>query len=232
MKIFSLAISFFILCGFYQLQAEEVLISPATGESFILDVDPSEPFFNVIDHIHEHLIGSVEEETEEKLQFSYSLDFPRVAAKKVKQKTARYYSLPVTAKEKENIRYIIRSLAKYQWDDLAKEKSTLEKVGDSINHIHPLRFLQCVFTDEELKTGLFVIRHKSIVWGKYYDGLKKSLNEESQSNILQFVDDFAHHVGVSPHAILPYIQARQWSGLIDYLLNSIPRQGDTARYGL
>ena len=193
----------------------------------------------MIEQIESYMIQSDQEidfsnfDGDKEISFSYTLGFPGIFAKKGKQKVTRNYSAAVTSTEKENIRHIIRSLAKHNWAQLAKSESTLKKTGDKINHIHPLKFLQTVFTDEELKVGLYVIRNKSLVWGEYYDGLKKSLNEESDANnMVQFVPDFANNVGVNVHAILPYIQSRQWNVLIDTLINSLPRQGNPDRYDM
>lgn len=221
------------------LNAKEVVVTPDNGNSFIIEIEPSTPFLDVVEEIENHLILAQETNEEDSVSeergvsFSYTLGFPGIFAKKAKMTGPRNYGAPVTSAEKENIRYIIRSLAKYNWAQLAKEESSLKKAGDKINHIHPYRFLQCVFTDEELKTGLFVIRNKSLVWGDYYDGLKKSLNDESDlNNLIQFTPDFANNIGINMNLIMPYIQTRQWSIVIDVLINSIPRQGNPDRYGM
>jgi hypothetical protein len=234
MKMLSTILSLMIFSTL-QLCAKEVVITPTNSDSFIIDVEPSAPFLEVVEQIQGHLAemdnGMVEEG--EEISFSYALGFPGIFAKKAKTATTRNYNSNVTASEKENIRFIIRSLAKYNWAQLAKEESSLKRAGDKINHVHPLRFLQTVFTDEELKVGIYVIRNKSLVWGEYYDGLKKSLNEESDSNnFLQFLPDFASKVGVNLQAILPFAQTRQWNALIEVLIQSIPRQGNPDRYDM
>lgn len=234
--ITSVITAIFVFAGFC-LNAEEVIVTPSSGESFILDVDPTESFLDVVEEIQNHLVNSgLNQENdldEEQLSFSYTLGVPGIFIKRAKPAGPRNYGASVNASEKENIRYIIRSLAKYNWAQLAKEESSLKKAGDKITHIHPFRFLQSIFTDEELKTGLFVIRNKSLVWSDYYDGLKKSLNEESDlNNLVQFTPDFANNIGVNVNLILPYVQTRQWSVLIDVLIANIPRQGNPDRYGM
>lgn len=246
MKFFSTVfIGILVLSGLFlfRLNALEVVVTPSCGESFIFDVGPDDSFLEVVEQIQGYLTDSEFTDGEEandleendEITLSYAVGFPGIFAKKGNQKGkgARNYGSPVSSKEKEDIRYIIRSLAKYNWAQLAKEESSLKKAGDKINHIHPLRFLQCVFTDEELKVGLFVIRNKSLVWGQYYDGLKKSLNDESDlNNLVQFTPDFANKVGINVNAILPYVQSRQWSALIDVLINSLPRDGNPDRYDM
>lgn len=241
MKIFSTFFSGIIILSslfLLQVDAKEVVVTSAEGENLIIDVDANTPFLEVIEQIQTYLAPSMYDsdvnlDEEKEISLSYSLGFPGIFVKKGKQKATRNYAAPVTSTEKENIRLIIRSLAKHNWAQLAKEESSLKRAGDKINHVHPLRFLQTVFTDEELKVGLYVIRNKSIVWGEYYDGLKKSLNEESDlNNIVQFTPDFANNVGINLNSILPYVQTRQWNAVIDILINSIPRQGNPDRYDM
>ncbi len=235
MKIFSMIFLFFMSLTLSQLMAKEIVVTPPSGESFVMDVEPHESFFKVFEQIQSHLVeyDDVQENENNELSLSYSIGVPGIFANKSRQRSPRNYGVPVSSTEKENIRFIIRSLAKHNWAQLAKEEPSLKRTGDKINHVHPFRFLQCVFTDEELKAGLFVIRNKSLVWGEYYDGLKKSLNDESDlNNLIQFTPDFANNVGINVHAILPYVQTRQWSALIDTLINSIPRTGNPDRYDM
>lgn len=235
MKIFSLIFLLLSLSSF-SLNAKEVVIIPSSGESFVINIEPNESFFEVFEHIQNCLLDNSQpqENEDNEIALSYKIGIPGIFAERAGPATPRNYGAPVSSTEKEYIRFIIRSLAKHNWAQLAKEESSLKRKGDKIDHIHPFRFLQCVFTDEELKVGLYAIWKKGgRIWNEYYDGLKKSLNEESDLfNLVQFTPDFANNVGINVHLILPYIQTRQWSTLIEELLNNIPRTGDPDRYGL
>jgi len=61
---------------------------------------------------------------------------------------------------------------------IAIAKGDLVAAGDRIDHVHPLRFLEAVFTDEELKVGIRNIRGKGWVWNHFVGGLKDSLSTE------------------------------------------------------
>jgi hypothetical protein len=211
--------------------AKEVVITPSQGESFVLDIDPELSFFDVVENMDQYLNV---DEAEKDLSISYTLGFPHVYGKKGgSKKTVRNYMEPTSPSEKENIRYIVRSLARYNWMQLAKEESSLKKAGDKINHLHPYRFLGAIFTDEELKAGVYVIRNRSLVWGDYFDGVRRSLTEEmDNNNLLQFTPDFANLIGVDINAIYPLIQTRQWAAFVDYIINNVPRNGDPGRYDM
>jgi hypothetical protein len=212
-------------------QAEDLVIRSEDGEEYVLDVDKDASFFEVMNDIH-YLLGEKEDSAKE-FSFNYDRGLPTLGKKSKNKSVVRNYGLPVSSADKQQIRYIITSLAKYNWMQLAKEESSLKKAGDKIAHVHPFRFLQCIFTDEEMKAAIFVVRNKSLVWGDYFSGLKKSMNEESDiNNVIQFTPDFAAQVGISLDSILPFVQNRMWSELVDTLINTLPRQGDPGRYNI
>lgn len=143
----------------------------------------------------------------------------------------RDYSCGVTANEKENIHFIVKTLADKSLIVIAKERYSLEAAGDRIDHVHPLNFLLVIFSDEEMKVAIRNIRGKGWVWSNFLGGLKDTLNAESQiKNILPYVNDFAAKLNIDPNLILPAIQSKNWDLLVDQLIHYIPRSGDSNRY--
>lgn len=141
----------------------------------------------------------------------------------------RNYAKPVTAEEKEDIRYIVTSLAQFSLVKLGLQKSSLTKAGDRIDHVHPLRFLMCVFTDEELKAGVQAIRdRKGKVWKDFSGGLFKSLTKESSEDNMKdaYILDFAYTLGIDPSQIKPIIEQQDWKKLIKELIALLPRTND------
>jgi hypothetical protein len=233
--VMNITLSLFTLLtlGVMEVQGKEILVVPESGDSFVVDVDPDASYPETMEEIHAYLIGINEADPQDEVSLSYMMGLPVVAVNKASKKGGRNYGSPVTSAEKKEIRYIITSLAKYNWIQLAKEESSLKKAGDKINNVHPFRFLQCIFTDEELKSAIYVVRNKSLVWSDYFNGLKKSMNEEFDvNNLIQFTPDFANNVGVNVNSILPSVQSRQWAALVDTLINTIPRQGNPSRYDM
>lgn len=82
--ITSVITAIFVFAGFC-LNAEEVIVTPSSGESFILDVDPTESFLDVVEEIQNHLVNSgLNQENdldEEQLSFSYTLGVPGIFIK-------------------------------------------------------------------------------------------------------------------------------------------------------
>lgn len=151
-----------------------------------------------------------------------------------KQSFTRDYNIPVTAAEKADLAYIANTLGQSSLAGIATSKSSLKKAGDRIDHLHPLRFLMTIFTDEELKADISAIRSRGWIWDKFFDGLEGSLREESKKdNIRQeFITDFAHVVGINASLIEPAIQEKKWKEFVDILIDVIPRAGNPGRYNM
>lgn len=150
----------------------------------------------------------------------------------------RNYSQPTSTEEQADIRYIVTTLAKGNWAKLLTQMSELKRVGKRITHVHPLRFLIVVFSDEKLKAGVHSIRSRGQIWQRFTrdDGLFDSLDTESKRNNLQmaFLQDFANILGIQHQlgTLLPSINNRDWDTFMDQLLILLPRQGNPGRLNM
>ncbi|MBA3814915.1 MAG: hypothetical protein H0X29_00010 [Parachlamydiaceae bacterium] len=150
------------------------------------------------------------------------------------QSTNRNYNIPVTQSEKDDLAYITTTLARNSLPSLATSKSSLKKAGDRIDHLHPLRFLMIIFTDEELKANISALRSRGWVWDKFYSGLEGSLKEESRKNNMnnEFIVDFANCVGINVTLIQGAIQEKRWKEFVNTLIDTVPRSGNPTRYDM
>ncbi|HEY4832090.1 MAG TPA: hypothetical protein VIH61_05960 [Waddliaceae bacterium] len=147
----------------------------------------------------------------------------------------RDYYQPVNDDKKKAIRFILKTMAKKSLTSLWSYKSQLEDAGRSIDQVHPLRFLQTVFTDEELKAYFHQIKKRaSWIWGEFIKGLKTSLQEELNIDNLKDVHiyDFAMNVNIDPTLIYELILYSQWEEFINILLQYVPREGQFDRYDM
>jgi hypothetical protein len=211
------------------IHANEILVNTQDGQTFVFDVDPDECLGALQDRI-----ASLTEDQ------AYIVAVPprnknwnvTAGTKGGYLGYPRNYSVPVTGAERSDIHYIVTSLADKSLITIAFLKADLEAAGDRIDHIHPLRFLMTVFTEEELKVGIRNIRGRGWVWNQFVGGIKDCLTTES--NIGNLKDEYVHHfaktVEIHPNKILPAIQQRNWDKFIDILIKEIPRKGDHDRY--
>lgn len=213
--------------------AGEVFFNTYDGKEFVFDIDPEESVSCLMDAMsllideapEEIFIESAIEDGEWRQSFTIqkqgeALGYPR------------NYENPVTADEKADIHFIVTSLATRSLISLAMAKDDLEKAGDRIDHVHPLRFLMTIFTDEELKAGMKKIRGKRWVWNRFTAGLKQSLVTESSINNIkdEHVTDFASQIELTTDIIYPTILKQRWDEFIDLLITHVPRKGDFDRY--
>lgn len=146
--------------------------------------------------------------------------------------TPRNYGASLSPEERNDIRYIVTFLADRSLVVIAAHRSNLEEAGDRIDHIHPLKFLMTVFTDEELKVGIRRIRGRGWIWNDFIGGIKASLiTEAGMGNVnTNQAGDFARAVGVNVDLIAPALQRQDWEEFVDLLITHVPRKGDPGRY--
>ena len=113
-------------------------------------------------------------------------------------------------------------------------KKELDAAGDRVDNVHPLRFLETIFNEEEYKVALRVVRKKSWVWNEFITGTKGSFNEDFKIGNLtdNQVLVFSKSVGIDPRLIIPYSRAANWDNFVDTLITEIPREGEPARHDL
>ncbi|MCB1119597.1 MAG: hypothetical protein KDK65_06530, partial [Chlamydiia bacterium] len=144
--------------------------------------------------------------------------------------SSRDYTLPVSQNEIHDIRYIIKTLANKSAAGLLMNKAALESAGDRIDHLHPFRFLQAIFSDEELKVCMRNL--KGYGWSGFIDNLSRTFDEEVERNNVHESQarDFAKTLKIDPAHTIPHVQQRNWTALVKTLIKYLPRQGSTDRY--
>lgn len=159
--------------------------------------------------------------------------FP-VLAMATSANTSRDYWRQCTPKEKAGITKLTTSMAKYSWPELLTHRSSLKKIGDEINDVHPLRLLEEIFKNKNLTGAFHTVRSRSLVWSEYSSGLYESLETETKKSNLKMahIEDFAKSLKIDPALIAPSIQKKRWSDFLDILFKQFPRQGNTDRYDI
>lgn len=218
------------------LAAKEVVVRSPSGVDFILDVQPEDTFCNVIELLKGYFTGNeylgMLEESSESNEFI--LDFTTLASSSKKTKKGRDYFAGFSKKDKEDISFIINTLGMSSLVTIAKNKSALKKAGDRIDHVHPLRFLECIFGDEKMKVSMYNMQDRMWVWKDFLGGLKGSMEQEIANNNVtpDLINLFCNHLAVDYKISSQLIQEHRWSDLTNYLINAIPRNGDPGRYDM
>lgn len=145
----------------------------------------------------------------------------------------RDYSAGISEADRNDIHFIVTTLADKSLITIAKERYSLEAAGDRIDHVHPFNFLRTIFEDEELKVAIRNIRGKGWVWSNFVAGIKDTLATESAiQNVSPHVNDFARSLCIQPKLIMPAVQTKNWDLLVDLLIKHVPRKNEGDRYDM
>ncbi len=130
-----------------------------------------------------------------------------------------FYQLPLVDWEMKTIHKIIDTMAEKNVFQLALEKSSMEKKGKKIRHVHPLRFVGYVYGDGHLKRCMHEIKKSYFKWHSFLDGFGEKMHEEYRANNLaQYVPGFSQSLGVNQDSVMQYINDKDWEGLLKFLL--------------
>ncbi len=130
-----------------------------------------------------------------------------------------FFDLPLTDEDKKNIRYIITMMAEKNVIQLLLDKKNMEKKGDQIQPVHPLRFAGFVLTDPVLKRSMKAVSKNHWKWDGFLDGYEKRLREEKRAGTLDcYVPGLADLLEVDRSVIQRYINQENYGGLIKHFL--------------
>ena len=136
-------------------------------------------------------------------------------------KEPAYNELVCTETDKQNIAYIIQTLSKSGKLSLLFKQGELKRIGAEINHVHPLKFLETIFADPDLKECMRAIYRDYFKWNGFLDGVAPSLTSQSdQGKLMQYIKDFSAGVNSTSEALTPYFDSKDWENLVRYLVDS------------
>ncbi|MDR3624195.1 MAG: hypothetical protein P4L16_03525 [Chlamydiales bacterium] len=245
MKFHSLML-FLGIFVFSSLVAENVSEIDITVEELSFEVNAEETIGDVLEKIESLaelskevdepfiLVGRWDSNRERIVGVDFVANSKSVMVQQHPVDVQRDYNQEVSVAEKNDITFIVTTLANATLTKIWRSKSALERAGDRIDHIHPLKFLMALFTDERLKVGLHVIKTRGWVWKDFFAGIRDSLSDENRlcNMPLDYIQDFASRVGIDVSLIFQPIQDGRWSDFVDILIKYIPRSEDGRRYDI
>ncbi len=135
------------------------------------------------------------------------------------EEARRFFELPVSDEEKILIRKIITNMADKNVVQLLLEKKSMERKGDRIHPVHPMRFAGIVLTDPHLKRCMKMITKSTFKWNGFLDGYEKRMKEEARSGtLICYASGLADLLEVDRSVIIGYLNQGNYGGLIKHFL--------------
>lgn len=177
---------------------------------------------HTISHINAHQYQN-QQASDESLPYEIAggrteMSFDAIIKPKPKEEST-FAKLTCTEKDQTTITEIVQNIAEHGKFWLLKHRGYMTELGDSVRHVHPLKFLEIVFTNEYLVSCMFEIFDDYFKRNGMMDGLGERLTVNSQIGELdRFIQDFAKSIQVTPDGLKPYIEVKDWEGLVRYLM--------------
>lgn len=132
-----------------------------------------------------------------------------------------FYSLPIHQWEKKIIEKIVSSLAEKTLAQLLLDRKEMEKRGDQIRHVHPLRFMGYVFHDPYLKACLPQFKNSAFKWSNFIDGFVQKMREEmAKGNVVKHLEGFCDYLKVDLEKVSELVNSGQFEDLIYFLMDA------------
>ena len=136
----------------------------------------------------------------------------------VKAEIQKFRKIPISQADRERIHKLISHLGFDSVYKLLWKKGEMEKLGDQVDHVHPLPFLECIFSQPHLKSAMRKVRGNGFKWYRFINGLSGKLNMlHSNHEVVPYLNGFAYALGKDPTVLRRYANSRDWSGMVGYL---------------
>lgn len=130
-----------------------------------------------------------------------------------------FKELPLVEKQEKTIEKLMHILANSSLPKLLWKQKELERMGRSINDVHPLRFIDHIITHPILRSDLQEVHRNFFKWKAFVDGFRRRMTEEYyKNNIAEFLPGFCASVDIKVEVAEHFIEHRDWEGLIKAIL--------------
>jgi hypothetical protein len=131
-----------------------------------------------------------------------------------------YQNLACSEEDKNKIVELITTIGSYGKIDLfMHHEKRMREIEKDIRPIHPMKFLGTIFSKPELKKYMKNIHDDWFKWKYFVDGLSPNMTTETlkRKNYL-YLPDFAKEVNCKEYELKVYLDRKDWSGFLEYLI--------------
>jgi hypothetical protein len=137
-----------------------------------------------------------------------------------------FAQLPITEAEAQIIYQIIDTVGTNGLPSLFLKQGELKDLGNKVQHVHPLKFLEVVFTNPHLKECMKnVEEYPATKLQGFMQGsggtpgfIQKCDRENGRNNLQPYVLGFCQAVKAHPDQVRDLVEKKQWEKLVRYLI--------------
>jgi hypothetical protein len=130
-----------------------------------------------------------------------------------------FEELPILEKEEATIEKIMHALGTSSVPELIWKQKELKKMGKTINHVHPLKFIGYIISEPILRSDLQETHRNFFKWRAFLDGFRRRMTEEFyKGNLNQYLPGFCKSLEVKQEVVEHFIDRRDWEGLVKALM--------------
>lgn len=131
-----------------------------------------------------------------------------------------FYALPISKDERDKTYELIDKMGTEPWYKLLFfYKSRMEKIGNDIDKVHPLRFTGVIFSDPHLKECMKEVKGFKMKWDRFYEGFaSKMANNHSRRNVLPHLPGYCVETGADYNALRSLVESENWKGFLEYMI--------------
>ncbi|NGX33694.1 MAG: hypothetical protein K1060chlam1_00034 [Candidatus Anoxychlamydiales bacterium] len=136
-------------------------------------------------------------------------------------KPMTYQELPRTFEDESKIDDLIVTLGVHgKIALLLNHERRLRKMGDELRYIHPFKFVGYIFSKPRLKEHMASIFDDYFKRTNFVKDYAQTMDiYDLRNKLVIYLDDFSNEVGVSVDKIKPYIDNKDWEGLLRFLIS-------------
>ena len=135
-----------------------------------------------------------------------------------------FYSLPISQTDQNMIYELIKAMGSSNYWDLIKRKKEMEKLGENVQHVHPLRFIGFIYSHPQLKWSMDkimddVLKRRVFLngYGKKEGFVERMTKEMQERNLIRHIPGFAQSIGIDEREIAVFFHTRDWEGFLCHL---------------
>ena len=133
-----------------------------------------------------------------------------------------FSEIPISGEEQLKIYTIIHAMGQVTgligWLKLLSKSNMINRLGNEIENVHSLKFLEYLFKHPELPQDITVFKKHAWTWDPFITGLSNKMQREAAS-IPLCKAGFAHSLNVNLADLEPFFAQNNCVGMVEFLLD-------------